>query len=936
MQPLRSGSRVARQEIELSALRLSWNPSTFGKLLTSTPEWSLTIHDRAFDLVVGARKITQPLTSLGGLKVKPGLLWSGIRFADTDGHEVLLDGLPNADAERLQKAVADALERVRVGQLIAAFDRVAPKLVSRHEAIARASNAQLARRGWLGREFAAKLEDFKPAEAVGLLGQPEVQNYVTSQSEALQRAVRFWQVPMADFVRRSNKLHAEKAFVDDKVFFDTVEKSPLTAEQRQAVVCFDDRVLLVASAGSGKTSVMVAKAGYALRRGYFAADKILLLAFNSDAAAELRERIKDRLAPLGLPADAVAARTFHAFGLDVIGKATGRRPSLAPWLDRGQDICTLVELVDRLKANDEDFRTGWDLLRMVFGQDMPKFGKDSDAAESWDRDKKRPGFWTLHNEVVKSRGEQILANWLFYNGVRYVYEAPYRHDTADANHRQYCPDFYFPDADAYLEHWALDERGEPPPEFMNYKEGMAWKRKVHADRGTRLLETTMADLWSGKAFKYLRQELTHLGIVLDPNPDRQVPGRQPIENERLARTFRSFLTHAKSNRLVVRDLRERLVSGVAGQFRFRHELFLRLFEVLWQAWEAKLRAAQCIDFEDMLNLATDCIEVCQWVSPYELVMVDEFQDASQARARMLASLLRGPDKYLFAVGDDWQSINRFTGADLSVMTSFEQRFGAGTTLKLETTFRCPPSLCAISSTFVRKNPRQIDKSVRSPKPDIAEPVGIVRVPEATAMRVGVEARVAEIAAEASTASKKVSVFVLGRYNKDSAAMPTSYDRHWVDLKFITVHASKGLEADHVIVPGLSTDGLGFPSRIIDDPVLLLAMPGGDDYPHAKERRLFYVALTRARATVTLITVARKESAFIIELVREQKIKLRNIDGSSATTTLCPDCGSGFLIQRSGRFGPFLGCTGYPRCEHTRKMEQARSSGRGPRQRGRSH
>src|SRR5690606_30358876 len=144
-------------------------------------------------------------------------------------------------------------------------------------------------------------------------------------------------------------------------------------------------------------------------------------------------------------------------------------------------------------------------------------------------------------------------------------------------------------------------------------------------------------------------------------------------------------------------------------------------------WEAKLRADKCIDFEDMLNQASECVEAGRWTSPFDLVMVDEFQDVSHARARLVAALIDHPGKCLFAVGDDWQSINRFAGADLGVMTHFEETFGKAVTLKLETTFRCPQSLCDISSQFVQKNPNQIRKKVLSAKPDITEPVRIMRV-----------------------------------------------------------------------------------------------------------------------------------------------------------------------------------------------------------------
>ncbi|MET3465038.1 UvrD-helicase domain-containing protein [Variovorax atrisoli] len=620
---------------------------------------------------------------------------------------------------------------------------------------------------------------------------------------------------------------------------------------------------------------------------------------------------------LGLPADQVTAKTFHAFGLEVIGAATGRKPSLASWLEGGMDIETLVELADDLKDRDSSFRTQWDLFRVVLGQDLPKFGNERDNPNAWDAKKRRGGFWTLNNEVVKSQGEVVLANWLFYNGVRYVYEQDYEHDTADASRRQYQPDFYLPDANAYLEHWALDEKGEPPKDFAGYKEGMTWKRALHARHGTALLETTMAELWSGEAFSHLARELPKLGVNLDPNPDRPVQGRQPIENPRLASTFRGFLTHVKSNRLSMHDLRARLTQGAVDGFRFRHEMFLRLFQQLWQAWEEKLRGSRCIDFEDMLNQATDCIESGKWKSPYELVMVDEFQDASQARARMVTALMRGQDKYLFAVGDDWQGINRFAGADLGVMTGFEALFGKATTLKLETTFRCPPSLCEISSAFVSKNPSQIRKQVRSPKPDVKEPVRILRVEAERFIRGAVEMRLREIAQEAAATGRKATVYLLARYQKDRAFMPTSHDHQWVDVAFLTVHRSKGLEADHVIVPRVTAETLGFPCKIADDPVMHLAMPAGEAFEFAEERRLFYVALTRARATATLITVKHMESSFITELVKEQRLRVVNADGSDDQSEVCPKCGKGFLRHKISRFGPYLTCSAFPKCDYKR-------------------
>ncbi|WP_251276667.1 UvrD-helicase domain-containing protein, partial [Enterobacter hormaechei] len=110
----------------------------------------------------------------------------------------------------------------------------------------------------------------------------------------------------------------------------------LTEEQAKAVVCMDDELLVVAAAGSGKSSTIVAKAGYALEEGLCAPEDILLLAFNADVAEELRQRIAKRLGQLD-GANRITAKTFHAFGLEVIGAVTGKMPTPAPWLSNGKD-----------------------------------------------------------------------------------------------------------------------------------------------------------------------------------------------------------------------------------------------------------------------------------------------------------------------------------------------------------------------------------------------------------------------------------------------------------------------------------------------------------------------------------------------------------------------------------------------------------------------
>jgi DNA helicase-4 len=882
-----------------------------GKIFTGAPEWKLSLTDNTYLLQVAEKSRAGNVLELEKLQLKPGLIWCGLNL-DAPTGSLRLDGISNSQAEQLLAHLRGAIHREQAERQLAA---AVPALAAWARAHELAVEQERRGRGWLSREFVETQHSRRPQEIAKALDSPTIRERLQHANRAVQEAVQLWDRDFKKFAQSANVHHLQAERTTCAEFFRSVEKSPLTQEQVDAVVCFDSRVLLVASAGSGKTSTMVAKAGYALHKGYFAPETILLLAFNNAAAAELRERIQARLEPLGLPAAAVTAKTFHSFGLDVIGQATGKRPSIAPWLESGGEMDALMGMVDKLKDADATFRTSWDLFRVVFGQDLPAFGKEEEGKDSWDRETRQEGFWTLDGETVKSRGELLIANWLFYNGVEYEYERPYEHDTADAAHRQYTPDFYIPATDAYLEHWALDENGKPPASFHGYLAGMQWKKELHAKHGTTLLETTMAQLWTGEAFRYLERELTQRGVTLDPNPDRPSQGRSPIESPRLARVFRTFMVHAKSNRLSMSELQTRLRERAPGPFVFRHKMFLALYERIAGAWQAELAKGGCVDFEDMLVTAGDLIEQGRWCSPFELVMVDEFQDASQARARILQGLVKRPRTCLFGVGDDWQSINRYAGADLSVMTDFQHYFGGAVTLKLEQTFRCAPSLCAISSAFVQKNPAQLRKHVRSSQPDVPVPVSVVQLRNIqNQSRSAVDKRIRELLEPDAGAT---TVLVLGRYRHDREAFPTGFDQERV--KFLTVHTSKGLEADHVVVLGLTSETLGFPSRVEDDPVLQLALPEPEGFLYAEERRLFYVALTRARKTVTVVTQAGRESAFVMELVKDYQVPSTDERGVAGSVEVCPTCGKGTLVARKGPYGEFFGCSTFPRCKYTKKV-----------------
>ncbi len=87
------------------------------------------------------------------------------------------------------------------------------------------------------------------------------------------------------------------------------------------------------------------------------------------------------------------------------------------------------------------------------------------------------------------------------------------------------------------------------------------------------------------------------------------------------------------------------------------------------------------------------------------------------------------------------------------------------------------------------------------------------------------------------------------------------------LEFLTVHKSKGLEADYVILLQCNKDTYGFPSMVSDDPSLNYVLTKSDQYPYGEERRLFYVAITRAKLKTIILYDLKFPSLFVDEFLK---------------------------------------------------------------------
>jgi len=324
----------------------------------------------------------------------------------------------------------------------------------------------------------------------------------TPEIQMLQGILAFLEAP-EDARSKANDIYIAGELIRSHKLLDTIENRPLTEEQRKAVVIDEHRNLVVAAAGSGKTSVIVAKVGWLLHRGHRKPSELLLLTFAKDARNEMKERIKSRFDTA--IAHKITVTTFHALGMAIIGKVEGKRPSLSHAAEDKRGLLELLKVIIADLFADSRIST---ILRDWFqGEFVPYksehefkcWGEYHDYIRKFD-------IRSLQGETVRSLEECEIANFLYLNGIEYKYEAPYQRDTATSVKRQYKPDFHLPEHDIYIEHFGLDVDGSTASfvDQEKYDRDMKWKRKLHAEHETILIETFSHERADGKLLRNLK------------------------------------------------------------------------------------------------------------------------------------------------------------------------------------------------------------------------------------------------------------------------------------------------------------------------------------------------------------------------------------------------------------------------------------------------
>lgn len=828
--------------------------------------------------------------------------------------------------------------------------------------------------------------------------------YISSEDEKFFE--KFYNKPetFETDTKQANERYINQELKDNSDLFDDLDGKSLDSQQREAIVVDEDAVKVIAGAGSGKTFTIQGKVKYLTEKRDVDPSEILAISFSNASVDDLKERIEE---PIDI-------KTFHKVGKDILTQYNQySRPDtsalkriikryLTKKALKNENISKkLIEFFSfyiNVPPSDDDIKYEGDLLDWQEGVDFSTLKRRF-------KNKQRE---TLNNEIVRSYEELYIANFLFIYGIKYTYEKIYSYPNKNFERefnkfkeflfsfneeipdelknditkdllnltdifeeyeiKDYLPDFYLDDYNIYIEHFGLNRNCENHliggKSSEEYVKEMEWKRKVHKKYGTTLIETFSYYQSENRLLTRLAEKLQAQGVEFNEIDYREVY-RILLENKTIKEwedfivLLKTFIELFKGNNYDETKFKEfyDYVGGLKDSFsKDRTIAFLKIVEEIYNDYEAYLLKIKKIDFNDMINKASDCIVKNGLDLPYKYIIVDEYQDTSFTRYNLLRNICDSIGAKIMVVGDDWQSIYSFSGCDVNIFTKFDNFFDVCETRYIEKTYRNSQQLIDASSNFVMKNPDQTRKELKSSK-SLKYPIKLVNFDNDFDEILKFELIIKNIINQSTFKNKKI--LILGRNNKDIFNLLKNFNveneygkRKFeilgdedklrrnkfvkivymespdVNIEYRTVHQSKGLECDNVILINLKNWKAGFPNKMVDDPVLNFVKRNGDSFSYAEERRLFYVALTRTKNNVYLLAPYFKSSVFVQELKTDANVELLNLEHNRLETLKniekngeryviptklkCPVCKTGVVLLESfwnkGKLNRVLKCS----------------------------
>lgn len=667
----------------------------------------------------------------------------------------------------------------------------------------------------------------------------------------------------------------------------------LDDEQQSAIVTDDKYNLVVAAAGSGKTEVLITRIAYLIQRKLdrIEPNRILAIAFQRKAMEQIKDRLFQRYS-----IEDVNVATFHKLGKDILERS-GRTIDRTDIVDGNKKYGFIKSYFEENVTNNAEFyKLFISYIKRV--NDTDKAATQSDKADviSYAKEQK---YTTINGVKVNSIAEKEIMDYLLTHKFdNKPIEVKYEPDLDG-----FRPDFYLPQFNVFIEHWGVDEDGNVPEWFsqtnQEYNEIMEKKKKWFAENNRMLVETfayefnskepeLFCELLREKIQNVVRKQLLFssltYGEVLELVWQSQKTPIEDIEN---------FITIAKTYGLDPNDIAEKLNNG---KWSTKQLAFGRLALNVFRAYEAQLDSLGKIDFEDMINEATAELEnnseLCKDL--YDHILVDEYQDISSQRLGLLKKLLeRNPNCRLFCVGDDWQSIMGFSGSNLNYFVNFSSYFDHPAISQIRTNYRSSKSIVDTGAQLIKSNgEKQVQKIALSKRKE-GKPLLVFESTHKEGydkqyFRQTVDDCLTRISDYLSKGYSPDDILVLTRFIRtkvlgrskwfkivetfyymakdrgitiaiDNAKLPNA-------VRLLTVHKCKGLEAKVVFVLNVVSGEFGFPSEIEDPSILEVARgDNGIQDQTEEERRLFYVAITRAKEDLYIYTRLNSKSRFLEEI-----------------------------------------------------------------------
>lgn len=630
-----------------------------------------------------------------------------------------------------------------------------------------------------------------------------IENYNKEELKFPNKLKLIFGIKYLKYLKEYNSLHKKYLDIDISIkkhnakcfnkIYGKIENNYLDSNQIDSIINNSDNQLVVASAGSGKTTTIIGKVKYLIETNKALTNEILILSFTSSSSKEMKERIEKEINT------EIDVYTFHKLGLEIIKKSSLNIPNIYTENLSSFITNTLYELI-----KDSNYISN--LVNFYISI------KNNDLI-------------TLKGENVRYKIEVSIANFLYVNNIKYIYNNS----------------FYLTDYNVYI----------------NYKNNIKSKNNIIIN--TKYLNT-----------QSLMNELLKYKVKINPVSNKEL--LKILKNNgfyiEMSSIFETLINLIKNNNQTIKNIKK-------IKLNHNDKVLLSLLEPIYLRYNEYLKINNLIDFNDMINLSTNCIKENLFIHNYKYVIVDEYQDISHGRFNLLMSLKNQKFYKLFCVGDDWQSIYRFSGSDISLITNYEKYVGSSYITRIENTYRFSSFIADISSKFIMKNPNQIKKKVNS-KLNYKNAIKIIE-------KNNYKECLNELEKELLKLENYSTIYILGRYKSDLEILKNNKNfyqeynykdkcldiiyskRIDLNIKFLTIHSSKGLQSDYVIILNNKNSGMSFPSKITDLSLINLLLDNSDDYPYSEERRLFYVALTRCKKKVFLLSISNNKSVFIKEI-----------------------------------------------------------------------